>query len=161
MVNAGAVQGAPRSRQIREMQASAALQEQFRTFMEAIDKHKRGEATSEEVDSAEATFFADRIADKRLHVLEDIQNKGVADLKRELLRLLRKQDVYILDKGEIESYYPDDITGPDKPSRAINFCNAMTDRERLLNLCDNTICADGVTTDKEFSVIFSGIFGTG
>jgi energy-coupling factor transporter ATP-binding protein EcfA2 len=159
IVGAGRIQGIPRSRQIREMQASAALQEQFRTFMDTIDRRKRGEATDEEVQNAEEQFFADRIADKRLQVLEDSQDKEVIGKKREILRLLRKQDVYILEKGDIESYYPGTVTGPDKPSRAIRFCNTVTDRDAILRLCDEAVCADGTTTDKEFNVIFSGIFG--
>jgi hypothetical protein len=126
--------------------------------METIEKAKRGETTPDEVKEAEEKFFAERIADKRLQVLEDSEDKNIVAQKKEVLRLLREQDIYILGQGDIESYYPATVTGPDKPSRAMNFCKLVKDKAALLRLCGDTICADGKTIEKEFNVIFNGIF---
>jgi putative ATP-dependent endonuclease of the OLD family len=157
-IQAGNVQGVPRSRKIREMQASAELRELFRAFVDTIERAKKGEASLDELKEAGKKFFEGQTADKRLQVLEESDDKQIIAQKKELLRLMRKQDTYVLERGDIESYYPDNITGPDKPSRAMNFCKLLKDREALLGLCGDTTCADGITTEKEFNVIFAGIF---
>jgi hypothetical protein len=61
--------------------------------------------------------------------------------------------VFILEKGAIEAYYPDDITKDDKPSMAQSFCEKTSTREDLTTLCNK------LEGDKlEFEVILDQIF---
>jgi len=75
--------------------------------------------------------------------------------------MLRDVDVYVLVRGAIEQYYPDTITGADKPSRAQEFCAQVATRETVLACCgEQTVDQDGTPTSiKEFDLIFGGIFG--
>ena len=59
----------------------------------------------------------------REEILSD--SPAILDKKRELFSRARNNDVYILEKGSIEAYYPNTIDGPDKPSRAQNFCSTV------------------------------------
>lgn len=75
--------------------------------------------------------------------------------------MLRAVDVYVLERGAIEQYYPDTITGADKPSRAQNFCANVATRDAILSCCgDQNVESGGVQAkQKEFNLIFEGIFG--
>ena len=74
--------------------------------------------------------------------------------------MLRNVDIYILERGAIEQYYPDNITGADKPSRAQDFCAKFTTRDAILACCGEQIVdIDGKQTQcKELDLIFQGIF---
>jgi hypothetical protein len=65
--------------------------------------------------------------------------------------------VYILEKGAIEAYYPNTVTGPDKPSKAQSFCAQVSSREAGIALCEHlNIDGDRV---PELDVVFGGVFG--
>ena len=92
----------------------------------------------------------------RLEVLKDASRGDVLQKKRELLSELRSRHVYILEKGAIEAYYPDGVTGADKPTKAQCFCSTVTTAEGVRALCD-AIAVEGESM-SEFEVIFNGIF---
>ncbi|MBS1612955.1 MAG: hypothetical protein JST49_09055, partial [Bacteroidetes bacterium] len=46
----------------------------------------------------------------------------------ELIVELWKEKTYILSKGAIENYYPENTTGPDKPTKALNAVLAVDDK---------------------------------
>ena len=83
-------------------------------------------------------------------------------LKWRLLEMLRAVDVYVLERGAIEQYYPSAIIGSenDKPSRAQDFCNKVATREAVLDCCgEQEVVRGGVgTKEKEFTIIFNRIF---
>lgn len=74
--------------------------------------------------------------------------------------MLRAVDVFVLERGAIEQYYPDTITGVDKPSRAQDFCSKVGTRDAVLACCgEQTVKRVGTeATVKEFELIFQGIF---
>ena len=69
-------------------------------------------------------------------------------------------DVYVLERGAIEQYYPGTITGADKPSRAQDFCAKVATREAILACCgEQTVDGDGTRERiKEFELIFEDVF---
>jgi putative ATP-dependent endonuclease of OLD family len=152
------VDGIIRSKDIRDMQQSTTRQNLFKSLVEVITKHKDGKATAEEIRVAEEQFFSDRITSKRRQVLEQCDDPEILELKRDLLRRLRDQDVFILERGTIEKYYPDGVNGVDKPSKAIDVCARTTSREHVTRLCDNIVGGQPGDEGKEFAVIFSAIF---
>ncbi|MDR4460148.1 MAG: hypothetical protein MRJ67_06465 [Nitrospirales bacterium] len=74
---------------------------------------------------------------------------------------MRANDVYVLERGAIDDYYPATIMGTDKPSQAQDFCNKIATRDEVLACCgEQTISSNGAPMQaKEFDLIFRGIFG--
>jgi len=81
-------------------------------------------------------FFSFERTHPRLEVLRDHSCHNLVEKKRELLSELRSIGVYVLEKGTIESYYPDEVVGRDKPSKAQSFCSLVNDAEAVRNLCE-------------------------
>ena len=77
--------------------------------------------------------------------------------KRELLHLLRRADVYVLERGDLEAYYPIGLPQGDKPTRAQEFCNHIKTRDEALALCCDCE-VDGINHGPELSVICKGLF---
>lgn len=77
--------------------------------------------------------------------------------KHELLAALRQHEVFVLERGALEAYYPPEVTGADKPTSEA-FCKLCGEREAVLGLCGNIPVGDGAATRNEFEVIFSGVF---
>jgi hypothetical protein len=78
--------------------------------------------------------------------------------KQKLPSKLRAQDVFILVRGSVEDYYPEGVSGPDKPSKAIHFCKMINTRELVLSLCGEVMSHEDGPDEKEFTAIFSEIF---
>lgn len=87
-------------------------------------------------------------------------DEQMVELKHQLLAMLRDADVYVLERGAIEQYYPETITGIDKPSQAQSFCEKVATRESILEFCgEQEFEQDGVKRkEKEFNLIFGAIF---
>ena len=132
----------------------------WRKVREAQAKLKAGECTQEEHDEAVEAFFAWQRKSERLDVLQNSDDQQMIQLKHRLLEMLRGDDVYVLERGAIEQYYPDTIAGPDKPSQAQDFCMKVATRDKILDCCGaQTVERDGTPESiKEFDLIFQGIF---
>ena len=79
--------------------------------------------------------------------------KNDKELKIELLKQLWDENIFILSRGDIESYYPEDLTNSDKPSMAQEFCQKIMNNEELFNLYDKII-----DEKIEFEIIFDKMF---
>jgi putative ATP-dependent endonuclease of OLD family len=110
------------------------------------------------LENAGKGFFEDEQNRKRRTVLQHAPTADILTAKRHLLSMLRTYGICLLEKGDIESYYPDGVTGPDKPSKALDFCRRTDTREKALTLCDKIPVAEG-TEKAEFELIFERIFG--
>jgi len=101
-------------------------------------------------------FFSFEKTNPRLEILKDHSREGVLRKKRNLLARLRREGVFVLEKGAIEDYYPDGITGRDKPSKAQSFCAQIHSPEDIASMCNQIIYDGGVTSELE--LIISEIF---
>lgn len=139
---------------------SGELRGLWRKVREFQEKLKAGTCTQAEHDAVVEAFFAWQRKDDRLTVLKTSKDVHIIKLKNRLLEMLRAVDVYVLQRGTIEQYYPDSITGADKPSRAQDFCSKVATRDAILACCgEQTLERDGTTvSNNEFEVIFQGIF---
>ena len=79
-------------------------------------------------------FFDFEWTKPRLKVLENFSYVNIVELKRKLFSKLREEKVFILEKGAIEEYYPNDVNGSDKPTKAQNFCKKVNDKTILESL---------------------------
>ena len=154
------IQGRLKSRDVRDMQESKTRLDQFKDLIELIDKRRSGNATDEELRQGEERFFSELVVSRRRQVLEESADPEIVALKRELLANLRERDVFILELGTIESYYPESIAGPDKPSKAIDFCARIRTKQEVLSRCEHITGTGTTDNDREFSVILSSIYGT-
>lgn len=115
-------------------------------------KQGRIDQDNDKVATALEEFFDFEWTKPRLKVLEDFSYTGIVELKRKLFSKLREEKVFVLEKGAIEEYYPSDVDGADKPTKAQNFCKKVNDKTTLESL-NNKI------DDKyELEHIFGGIF---
>ena len=123
-------------------------------------KLKAGECSQDEHDEAVEAFFAWQSKSERLDILQNSKNEEILELKHRLLDMLRAYDIYVLEHGAIEQYYPDTVTGVDKPSKAQDFCAKFTTPEAILSCCgEQWINRNGITMqEKEFMLIFQSIF---
>jgi putative ATP-dependent endonuclease of the OLD family len=99
-------------------------------------------------------LFAEENNNKRMQIFTD--KEIILEGKSELLDELRKQNIFILSHGAIESYYPNGITGEDKPTKALNaikFLRSQTDCKKHLptiRINENDVC--------ELELIYKKIF---
>lgn len=152
----------PTGKDARDARDSGELRSLWRRFRQCSEEFKAGTCTFDDLNQAAEAFYAWQRKSDRLAVLKSSTDKEVLQLKHRLLEMLRAVDVYVLEKGAIEQYYPDTITGADKPSRAQDFCAKVTTRDAILACCgEQKLERDGgvQVNEKEFSLIFGGIFG--
>jgi putative ATP-dependent endonuclease of the OLD family len=150
----------PSAKDAKDAHDSGELRGLWRRVKEAQTNLKDGVCSQEEHDEAVEAFFAWARKSERLEVLKANDDSKMIRLKHNLLEMLRKDDVYVLERGAIEQYYPPEIIGADKPSRAQDFCSKVTSRDAILSCCnEQTIVRGGAEIRiKEFDLIFRGIF---
>ncbi len=150
----------PSAKEAKAAYGSGELRGLWRHVRELQRKLAADECTQNEHDEAVEAFFAWQRKSERLDVLQHNDDAQMLQLKHKLLAMLRGDDVYVLERGAIEQYYPDTITGPDKPSRAQDFCAKVATRDAILDCCgEQEFMREGTLTKmKEFSLIFSSIF---
>jgi putative ATP-dependent endonuclease of OLD family len=150
----------PSTKDAKDAHESGELRGLWRKVREYQVNLKEGTCTQAEHDAAVEAFFAWQRKSDRLAVLKTSTDTQMQQLKHQLLEMLRAADVYVLERGAIEQYYPDTISGADKPSRAQDFCTKIATRDAILACCGEQECVrDGtLIKDKEFNLIFSNIF---
>lgn len=150
----------PSAKDAKEAHDSGELRGLWRKVRESQAKLKAGTCTQAEHDAAVEAFFAWQCKSDRLEVLKTSTDAQMLQLKHRLLEMLRAVDVYVLERGAIEQYYPDTITGADKPSRAQDFCAKVATRDAILACCgEQEFMRDGaLVKEKEFTLIFGRIF---
>lgn len=150
----------PSAKDAKDAHDSGELRGLWRKVKETQAKLKAGTCAQAEHDEAVEAFFAWQRKADRLTVLKTSTDSQMLQLKHRLLDMLRAVDVYVLERGAIEQYYPDTITGVDKPSRAQDFCSKVATRDTVLACCgEQPVEVAGIQrTIKEFDLIFQGVF---
>jgi len=157
-IKASGTSASPSTEQIKEAHTSQDIKSKWERARAVHDSFRNGKVSFEEVRGAVDEFFVWQRSEDRLAELRSPKSDEVLKLKRQLLTELRSHDVYVLDRGDVESYYPPAVTGPDKPSRAMALCGLIRSRDEALALCPQIII-DGASTEKpELEIIFGLIF---
>lgn len=115
-------------------------------------KQGRINQDNDKVAMALEEFFDFEWTKPRLKVLENFTYTNIVELKRKLFSKLREEKVFVLEKGAIEEYYPSDVIGSDKPTKAQNFCKKVNDKTALEALNHK------IDDKYELEHIFDGIF---
>lgn len=151
----------PTTKDAKDAHESGELRGRYRRFLQYQSDLEAGKCTLDDFKQVAEAFFAWRRKSDRLAVLKTSSDEHLLKLKWHLLEMLRAIDVYVLERGAIEQYYPDTITGADKPSRAQRFCAEVVNRQAILNCCgEQEFERDGTrVNEKELNLIFKGIFG--
>lgn len=150
----------PSAGEARDAHDSGELRGLWRRVRQRQAELKAGKCTTDEFGQAVEAFFAWQRRADRLAVLRNSTDGDLLQLKWRLLAMLRAVDVYVLERGAIEDYYPETIVGADKPSQAQDFCAKVATREAVLDCCgEQEYVSDGtLVKEKEFNLIFGGIF---
>jgi hypothetical protein len=150
----------PSAKDAKNAHDSGELRGLWRRVKERQVELKDGKCTQDEHDQAVEAFFAWQRKSDRLSVLKTSTDNQLVHLKWKLLEMLRVVDVYVLERGEIEDYYPDFIAGADKPSKALDFRDKVATRDAILNCCgEQEFDRNGTRAkEKEFILILGSIF---
>jgi len=150
----------PSGTEAKNAHGSGELRGLWRRVRESRTKFANHQCTQEDHDDAVEAFFAWQRKSERLDVLQNGDDPKMIQMKHRLLDMLRVEDVYVLERGGIEQYYPDTITGPDKPSKAQDFCAKIATKDAILDCCGEQefMRNDTSTKEKEFNLIFGSIF---
>jgi predicted ATPase len=147
----------PTGKEIADAQSSGALRSQWDTIVSLSGRVLAKTAEFDELAAAIEEWLSWVKRDVRLEVLRNADDANVKRIKQELLADLRARDIFVLERGAIDAYYPEGITGEGKPARAQCFCHTVTSRDDLLALCGETP-VDGGAQQKEFEMICQRIF---
>jgi putative ATP-dependent endonuclease of OLD family len=111
-----------------------------------------------ELEAAIEAFFAWEKKNVRRECIRKAEQAEVKAAKLALIWELRKAGIFVLERGALDDYYPPEVTGFDKPSKALAFRNAFSRREQVLPLSPQQTCPTTGTVSSEFEFIFSTIF---
>lgn len=141
----------------RDAQERGTLRALWRRAREELASASAHGAAPEESLATLEEFFAYERKDARLDIFAHETANTFVQRKRNLLARLREQDVFVLERGAIEAYYPADVPQGDKLARAQQFCNIVTTREAMVGCCSSLTLPDS-TQATEFEVIFREVF---
>lgn len=150
----------PTTTEARKAHDSGELRGLWKTVQKRQTEFIKGECAQDDLNQAVDNFFAWQSKSDRLAILMNSDDSQMLKMKWQLLEMLRKKDVYVLERGAIENYYPDYIAGPDKPSKAEDFCVKCKTRDAVLECCiEQEFERDGeIMKESEFNLIFASIF---
>jgi hypothetical protein len=149
----------PKAKAVKEAHGKTGLPKLWETVRQARLSFEKDPAEFPRLDAAVADFFAWEQKYQRREVLRNADDADVDAAKSKLLAALRRNGVFILEKGDIEAYYPDAVQGPDKPSKAQSFCSVVTTRDKAIECCRELICPETGKKKPEFEFILGSVFG--
>ncbi len=136
----------------REALQSRSLGERWAAFRSAADRLRAGELPSEEEMRELAIWMEQQEREgPRLEALRS--NSRFSAARDGIIHALRDQGIYVLKRGRIEDYYPADIPGTDKITRAENFSRRVASRADMVALVGEPGAAD-----SEIGAILQSIF---
>lgn len=158
------INGEPNKDKIKSMVEKYTWVQRYQRLKELCGTLSSGNNLSEDEIREINLLFEIEEKNKRKQVLQcedyEITYKDI------LLSSLRDENIYVLSKGTVEDYYPPWTFGDDKPSKAINACALLPDRESVLRISplvnprqnENNDSEEEVNKKTEFEIIFEKIF---
>jgi len=112
---------------IKELTRRYNWKERYNRLKEFGEKIKVGTILTDEEMIEIDYLFAEEENNRRRQVFTD--KELILEEKDTLLHQLRELNIFILSHGAIESYYPNGITGEDKPTKALNAIRFLIEQE--------------------------------
>ncbi len=145
----------PKAGQISAAAEKVELHSLWRRAREAKAKVDAGSGSMDEVVRAVDAFFAWEKYWPRRDMLENPPNSEIRGALMALLEELRKERVFVWEKGAVEDYYPAGVTGEGKPARAISCCSLIRTAEDARALCASDHRDAMGVVGSEFDAILS------
>ncbi|MEU2821948.1 ATP-dependent endonuclease [Streptomyces sp. NPDC057271] len=142
-----------KSDHLRALQKSPDIKSIWESVTQRAADHKNGLCEWDDLAKEVEIFFSHANSQKRLDELAAADPPELFEAKMRLTDSLRAEGIFVLQKGAIESYYPDSIKG-EKIAKAQSFCDTYTTADELRKL--DSFAGD---PESEFDLIFKRIFG--
>ncbi|MDO0912684.1 hypothetical protein QQM39_18085 [Streptomyces sp. DT2A-34] len=140
--------------QARRLRDSPAMKELWRDAKQFGDLFMDGKCEWPELQRKVEDFFTRALTrDLRTILVKYPPSGDISDAKRALISSLRNEKIYVLERGAIEDYYPESISG-DKLTAAQSFC----DEYRTDSAIRSAIAQDSPADECEFDLIFRSFF---
>ena len=143
---------------ITDAQANPGIQHLWTVVRAAKIAFDEDKTRYADLDAAVDAFFAWEKKNIRRECIRRAEQADVKMAKLALIWELRKNGVFVLEQGALEDYFPAEVKGPDKPSKAQAFRKAFSKREQILPLSPQQTCPVTGKVSSEFEFIFSKIF---
>ncbi|MGW5092680.1 ATP-dependent nuclease [Streptomyces coelicoflavus] len=145
------------SNTLKSLRTSGTARDLWQQAQLKREEHAQGLCEWEELDAAVTAFFSRSTTGTARRIFEEAKDLELKKVKLELLTMLRKEDIYVWERGAIEAYYPPLETNQsnNKNDRARQFCERYTTADDIRGLPafkDTVIC--------EFDLIFEAFFGS-
>jgi predicted ATP-dependent endonuclease of OLD family len=143
---------------IRKAQGKPEIRRLWENVRAAREVYNSDKTKLGELDAAVDAFFAWERKKVRLDCIRRAEQSEIQKTKLDLIWELRKQRVFVLERGCLDDYYPASITGPDKPSRAQSFCKGFATPDEIRLLSPPQTCPVTGKVSTEFEFVCSRIF---
>jgi hypothetical protein len=140
----------PSRKQIMHAHDDGRINGVWRRARPAYAGFRGGTGSMEDVVRVVDEFFAWEKKSARWEVLAKPKSENIRTKKAELLSELRRSDVCVWERGAIEDYYPENITGDSKPARAQQLCERVTTKEEATAVLGSAM--------PEFMTVFETLF---
>ena len=147
-----------RTKDIRSAHDNPSIRALYAAVQSAKIEYDKDQSRADEVVAALAAFFDWEKKYVRRECIRKAVQRDVREAKHALIWELRRKGVFVLEKGDLEDYYPTDVTGPDKPSRALAFRARISTRSSVLPLSRPYVCTATGEPTSELQCICSSIF---
>ncbi|WP_157848330.1 ATP-dependent nuclease [Streptomyces exfoliatus] len=142
------------SNQARKIRDAPAMKDLWRDAKEFGDLFVQGNCDWPKLRQKVDDFFTRAVTrDLRLGAIKAPLSVEIKNAKSALIQSLRDEKIYILARGAIEDYYPEDLSG-DKLTAAQTFC----DEHRTANAIRAVVAEGGANVECEFDLIFQSFF---
>ncbi|WP_328922249.1 ATP-dependent nuclease [Streptomyces griseoaurantiacus] len=140
--------------QARRLRDAPAMKELWRDAKRFGDLFAEGKCEWPELQKRVEDFFTRAVTrDMRTILVKYPPSGDISEAKRDLISSLRNEKIYVLERGAIEDYYPDSISG-DKLTAAQSFC----DEYRTASAIRSALAQDAPADECEFDLIFRSFF---
>jgi putative ATP-dependent endonuclease of the OLD family len=144
--------------EIKQAQAKPEIRRRWESVLRAKVAYDADNGKFSELEAAVNSFFAWEKKNIRRECIRKAEQPDVKTSKLALIWELRKNRVFVLERGSLDDYYPLTVTGTDKPSKAQCFRKACASREEILVLSPQQTCPLTGKVSSEFEFICSSIF---
>ena len=122
LANAGAgLSGTVKAEVIKTAQTNKGIQQLWTDVRAAKIAFDEDKSRYSDFEAAVDAFFAWEKQNIRRECIRKAEETDVNAAKLALIWELRKDGVFVLERGTLEDYFPAEVTGSDKPSRAQDF----------------------------------------
>ncbi|GGN15857.1 ATP-dependent nuclease [Streptomyces fuscichromogenes] len=140
--------------QARRMRDAPAMKELWRDAKKFGDLFMDGKCEWPELQRKVDDFFTRAVTrDLRTILVKYPPSGEISDAKDALISSLRSEKIYVLERGAIEDYYPESISG-DKLTAAQSFCDEYRTDSAIRSAIAQVTPAD----ECEFDLIFRSFF---